>query len=100
MPGPVVVAGGLHDSNASLVPHLIDRKPPFTVLSTGTWAISFGVGATPRALDESRDTLANINIFGEPVPAARFKGGREFSIATDGDVVSVDPETLRAVLDR
>ena len=98
--GPVVVAGGLHDSNASLVPHLIDRKPPFTVQSTGTWAISFGVGATPRALNERRDTLANINIFGEPVPAARFKGGREFSIATVGAVVSADAETLRAVLDK
>ena len=97
---PVVVAGGLHDSNASLVPHLIDRRPPFTVQSTGTWAISFGVGATPAALDERRDTLANTNIFGEPVPSARFKGGREFSIATEGDVISVDTATLGAVLER
>jgi sugar (pentulose or hexulose) kinase len=95
-----VVAGGLHDSNASLVPHLIDRKPPFTVQSTGTWAISFGVGAPSSALNERRDTLANINIFGEPVPAARFKGGREFSIATEGAVVPVDAETLRAVIKR
>lgn len=100
LPGPIVVAGGLHDSNASLVPHLIDREPPFTVLSTGTWAISFGVGATPIALDEQRDTLANINFRGEPVPAARFKGGREFSIATEGDVIAVDDATLGAVLDK
>jgi sugar (pentulose or hexulose) kinase len=100
LPAPIVVAGGLHDSNASLVPHLIDREPPFTVISTGTWAISFGVGATPAALDERRDTLANINIFGGPVPAARFKGGRELSIATEGDVIAVDPATLSAVLDK
>lgn len=100
LPAPIPVAGGLHDSNASLVPHLIDRTPPFTVISTGTWAISFGVGATPAALDERRDTLANINIFGDPVPAARFKGGRELSIATDGDVVAVDAATLGAVLEK
>ena len=100
LPAPVPVAGGLHDSNASLVPHLIDRAPPFTVISTGTWAISFGVGATPAALDERRDTLANIDIFGHPVPAARFKGGRELSIATGGEVAEVDAATLRAVLDR
>jgi sugar (pentulose or hexulose) kinase len=100
LPAPIVVAGGLHDSNASLVPHLIDREPPFTVISTGTWAISFGVGATPAVLDERRDTLANINIFGGPVPAARFKGGRELSIATEGDVIAVDPATLSAVLDK
>lgn len=100
LPGPIVVAGGLHDSNASLVPHLIDREPPFTVVSTGTWAISFGVGATPASLDERRDTLANINIFGDPVPAARFKGGRELSIATEGDVIAVDRATLGAVLQK
>lgn len=100
LPEPIVVAGGLHDSNASLVPHLIDREPPFTVISTGTWAISFAVGATPAALDERRDTLANINIFGDPVPAARFKGGRELSIATGGDVIAVDPATLGAVLEK
>lgn len=94
------VAGGLHDSNASLVPHLIDRKPPFSVVSTGTWAISFGVGATPSALDPARDTLANINIFGEPVPAARFMGGREFSIATSDREATPDRETLRSVIDR
>lgn len=97
---PVVVAGGLHDSNASLVPHLLERRPPFTVQSTGTWAISFGVGASPDALDERRDTLANINVFGQPVPAARFKGGQEFSIATGGTVVPVDAATIRAVLEK
>ena len=35
---------GLHDSNASLLPHLLARRPPFTVLSTGTWVIVFAVG--------------------------------------------------------
>lgn len=97
---PVPVAGGLHDSNASLVPHLIDRKPPFSVLSSGTWAIHFGVGATPEALDPSRDTLANINLFGDPVPAARFMGGRDFNIATGGQDVESGSQSLRSILDR
>ena len=36
--------------------------------------------ATPVELDPARDTLVNVNAFGEPVPSARFMGGREFEI--------------------
>ena len=39
---------GLHDSSASLLPHLKARKPPFTVVSTGTWVILFAVGGDIR----------------------------------------------------
>jgi len=30
---------GVHDSNASLLPHLGSRQAPFTIVSTGTWVI-------------------------------------------------------------
>lgn len=81
---PVPVYCGLHDSNASLLPHLIRRKAPFSVVSTGTWIISFAVGSAATALDPTRDTLANVDAFGKPVPSGRYMGGREFEILTKG----------------
>ena len=82
--GPVPVLCGIHDSNASLLPHLIGRKAPFTVVSTGTWVISMAVGGLPVALDPARDTLINVNAFGDPVPSARFMGGREYDLILAG----------------
>ncbi|RWC56374.1 FGGY-family carbohydrate kinase [Mesorhizobium sp.] len=73
---------GLHDSNASLLPHLLSDKPPFSVVSTGTWVVSMAVGGKQIALDAARDTLVNVNALGDPVPSARFMGGREFSVLT------------------
>ena len=37
------------------------------------------MGARKVALDEARDTLINVNALGDPVPSARFMGGRAFS---------------------
>ena len=73
---------GLHDSNASLLPHLLSDAPPFSVVSTGTWVVSMAVGGRQVALDPARDTLVNVNALGAPVPSARFMGGREFSVLT------------------
>ncbi|TIM26701.1 MAG: carbohydrate kinase [Mesorhizobium sp.] len=75
---------GLHDSNASLLPHLLSDTPPFSVVSTGTWVVSMAVGGNKIALDPARDTLVNVNALGNPVPSARFMGGREFSLLTEG----------------
>lgn len=73
---PVLV--GIHDSNASLVPHLLSRRGPFSVLSTGTWVIAMAVGGKPVTLDPARDTLINVSALGDAVPSARFMGGREY----------------------
>ncbi|UDL92196.1 FGGY-family carbohydrate kinase [Mesorhizobium sp. PAMC28654] len=75
---------GLHDSNASLLPHLLSDAPPFSVVSTGTWVVSMAVGGKSVTLDPERDTLVNVNALGAPVPSARFMGGREFSVLTEG----------------
>ncbi len=96
---------GIHDSNASLLPHLMRREPPFTVVSTGTWVIIFAVGGSFEKLDPTRDTLANVNAFGEPIPCARFMGGREFeqlvgptpAEATPADVDRVLGEKIMAL---
>jgi len=72
------VTCGIHDSNASLLPHLGAHEAPFTILSTGTWAIIMTVGGDTGRLDPMRDSLANVDAFGRAVPTARFMGGREF----------------------
>ena len=90
--GAVPVLTGIHDSNASLVPHL-SQAAPFSVVSTGTWVIAMAMGGHATPLDPDRDMLVNVNALGHPVPSARFMGGREYEIirenrppiATEGD---------------
>ncbi len=77
-----LVHSGIHDSNASFLPHLLSRKPPFSVISTGTWVIIFSCGGDLQHLDPSRDTLANSDAFGRPVASGRFMGGREYEVLT------------------
>lgn len=78
----VPVYCGIHDSNASLLPHLVGFGLPCTVVSTGTWVICFAPGGQPEKLDSERDTLANVDAYGTAVPSARYMGGREWEIAT------------------
>ena len=74
------VVAGIHDSNASLLPHLLARGRPFSVASTGTWLVALAVGGSLDGLDETRDCLANLDAFGDPVPSARYMAGREYEI--------------------
>lgn len=96
--GPVPVACGIHDSNASLLPHLQANAGAFSVVSTGTWVIAFAVGGSLDRLDLARDTLANVDAFGRPVPSARFMGGREFDGLTGQNPGGLDPDATRSVL--
>lgn len=96
--GHVKVHCGIHDSNASLLPHLLQRPTPFSVVSTGTWTIVFAVGSTPPALVPDRDTLMNVDAFRRPVPSARFMGGREFDILTGGRAEAPGAADVAAVL--
>lgn len=81
---PVPVHCGIHDSNASLLPHLVGFGLPCTVVSTGTWVVCFAAGGQADDLDENRDTLVNVDAFGKPVPSARYMGGREWEVITKG----------------
>jgi sugar (pentulose or hexulose) kinase len=78
------VAVGIHDSNASLLPHLLAREGAFSVVSTGTWVVMMAARGAAVRLDPARDTLINVNALGEPVPSARFMGGREFDLIHQG----------------
>jgi len=91
------VVAGIHDSNASLLPHLIARPKPFGVLSTGTWMIVFAPGGGLDALARDRDCLANVDAFGQAVPSARFMAGREYEIIA-GDARAADAGAMARVV--
>jgi sugar (pentulose or hexulose) kinase len=95
LPADTPVAVGIHDSNASLLPHLMTRQGAFSVVSTGTWVVVMTMGGDPVTLDPARDTLVNVNAFGQPVPSARFMGGREHDLVLDGQ-----PDTQPNTADR
>src|SRR5262249_30248379 len=90
---PVPVYCGIHDSNASLLPHLLDNEAPFAVVSTGTWVINFAVGGDLDHVDPARDVLANVDAYGRAVPSSRFMGGREFEILS-GEIGPVSPQAV------
>ena len=95
---PVCV--GIHDSNASLYPHVVSQDGPVSVVSTGTWVIVMsmnGHGSTP--LDPARDTLVNVNAREQAVASARFMGGREFEVIQQGQQVEPTEQDVSAVLD-
>lgn len=81
---------GLHDSNASLnaVRGFAEiAGAAFTLISTGTWFVTFqSGGVAARRLDPARDTLANVDVDGHPVPSARFMGGREYAAILGADL--------------
>lgn len=104
----VRVHAGLHDSNAALLaargfPEIDGQEA--TVLSTGTWFVAMRTPAEPvdlAALPEGRDCLVNVDAFGQPVPSARFMGGREIETQIEIDTRRVDikpdqPALLAAV---
>jgi len=95
---PVPVYCGIHDSNASLLPHLIGNEPPFAVVSTGTWVINFAVGGDRDRFDPARDTLVNVDAYGRAVPSSRFMGGREFEILSR-EIGEADPAAVDAAFD-
>ncbi|MEM7717714.1 MAG: FGGY-family carbohydrate kinase [Pseudomonadota bacterium] len=95
-PGTPVLCG-IHDSNASLLPHVVSRDPPFSVVSTGTWVIAMTVGGQKTTLDPTRDALVNVNGLGEPVLSARFMGGREYDVIRASQSAACDAAVVSAV---
>jgi sugar (pentulose or hexulose) kinase len=100
----VRIHAGLHDSNAALNAargFAEIARHEATVLSTGTWFIALrSPGRLPAAaadtaqLPEARDCLVNVDVFGQPVPSARFMGGREIEsvIAIDTRRIDIKPD--------
>jgi sugar (pentulose or hexulose) kinase len=74
------ILSGVHDSNANYLRYLAGGQKHFTLLSTGTWIISFDTDADMMQLDHARDIVANKDVFGRTVACSRFFGGKEFEI--------------------
>lgn len=110
LPADTEVHCGLHDSNAALLAargfaEIADHES--TVLSTGTWFVAMRspkntASIDTRALDETRDCLINVDVYGKPLPSARFMGGREIEtlIGLDtrqSDIAPDQPALLAAL---
>jgi len=98
LPHDVTVLCGVHDSNASLLPHLASRGAPFTIVSTGTWVILMAVGVPLEGLDPADDTLANVDVDGRPIACARFMGGREYAEIVQGRLLNPDLASLERII--
>ncbi len=83
--GRARVLAGIHDSSANYLRYLAGGLERFTLLSTGTWIISFDAATAIAALDETRDTASNTDIFGRKVATSRFFGGKEFETLAGGE---------------
>jgi sugar (pentulose or hexulose) kinase len=76
-----IVTMGIHDSNASLLPHFAKKgESGFVLNSTGTWCVMMNpVKAYGFAKEElGKVVFFNISAFGTPVKTAIFLGGQEF----------------------
>ncbi|WP_296644229.1 FGGY-family carbohydrate kinase [Roseinatronobacter sp.] len=98
LPSGIQVSVGIHDSNASLYPHILTQRGSFSVVSTGTWVIVMSVGGSDTTLDPLRDTLINVDARGQAVPSARFMGGREFEMIQQGHRVDTSNHNIADVL--
>lgn len=78
------ILAGVHDSNANYLRYLAGGQKHFTLLSTGTWIISFDTDADMMQLDHAKDIVANKDVFGRTVACSRFFGGKEFEIIAEG----------------
>jgi sugar (pentulose or hexulose) kinase len=93
------VHNGVHDSNAALYYYRSLGYSDVTLISTGTWVITFNQGCPLDALDPERDMLANVTVDRAPIPTARFMGGREYDVIA-GSQAPVSQETLQRAIDR
>ena len=75
-----IVAHGLHDSNAALVPYMCTVKDDFVLNSTGTWCVDMHEMEKVEFAEEElgKTVFYNLNAWGRPVKTSIFLGGAEF----------------------
>ena len=96
------VLAGIHDSNAAFFAHRRSRSGPFAVVSTGTWFVTMAHGGRRDRLRAEEDMLVNVDALGDPLPTARFPGGREIAAisAADAPAPGASLETVLALVAR
>lgn len=82
------VLGGVHDSTANFMRYVCAGLDKFTLVSTGTWSISFDPSTSVDVLDPARDTNTNTDVLGRSVCCSRFFGGKEFEAVSGGAAAS------------
>ncbi len=75
-----IVTAGIHDSNSSLLPYLINNETNFVLNSTGTWCV---IMRPTDKIEFTKDDLGrtiyyNIDAYNNPVKTIIFMGGVEF----------------------
>ncbi len=88
-PPPVLV--GIHDSNANYARYLAAGLERFTLISSGTWLITFDTDLPLDRLQPDRDMVSNTDLEGRPVACTRFMGGREFAEIAGHEGLSTTP---------
>ena len=76
-----IVTNGIHDSNASLLPHLIKSgREEFILNSTGTWCVIMHPQEEVHFAEEELGKVVfyNLSAFSKPVKTAIFMGGIEY----------------------
>jgi sugar (pentulose or hexulose) kinase len=95
------VLGGVHDSTANFMRYVCAGLDRFTLVSTGTWSISFDPSTPVTVLDPERDTNTNTDVLGRTVCCSRFFGGKEFEAVAGGAAAeSASLETVAALVER
>ncbi|MEM8950449.1 MAG: FGGY family carbohydrate kinase [Pseudomonadota bacterium] len=89
--GTLPVLVGIHDSNANYTRYLAAGFERFTLISSGTWLITFSSDLPLDHLDPDRDMVSNTDLEGRPVACTRFMGGREFFELAEEDGLRAEP---------
>ena len=100
--GPIPVGVGLHDSNAALLPYLIDknRDARLCPLSTGTWCVGMHQVPTPtyQPHEIGSKIIFNVDALGGWQKVSFLMGGQDYALYHDligGDHVNeADPTVL------
>ena len=84
LPEDCIVYTGIHDANANFALYLCGHRNPFSLVSAGTWVVVMSPRMSLGFLDPMRDTMAIVDVEGNPLPTARYMGGRDFELLTEG----------------
>jgi sugar (pentulose or hexulose) kinase len=99
--GRADVLTGVHDSNGNYLRYLAGGLKDFTLLSTGTWVISFNSSADITKLDHEKDTNTNTDVLGNTVACSRFFGGKELEIlSADAATELASLATVQKLIDQ
>lgn len=79
-----VVAYGIHDSNAALLPYLVTEQEPFLLNSTGTWCVVMRPAEKVAFAENEigKSVFFNRSVEGKPVKTAILMAGLEFETYT------------------